>query len=259
MGYVKNPEEIAELQAVLAKPHARDGRVLYVPFDTDVDFVREVLPPGLEPGAGPASLTIGDWRGSNAGPYRAAFLMVSAVPEHDKNLRGTYCLSFFISNESAILFGRPMMGEPKKLAHIDFSIDGNCLQASVSRLGTDLIKITAELNHEIPATESQSRAFWYKHQPADNGEGLQYDPQLLMQINTQRPSKLIVSSAEIHLESSVHDPVADIPVQRVRQAYYSEGDIYAACSFMRTVSRAEFLPYAFSGVDNWTVLSRSNA
>ena len=93
MGYVKNPEEIAELQAVLAKPHARDGRVLYVPFDTDVDFVREVLPPGLEPGAGPASLTIGDWRGSNAGPYRAAFLMVSAVPEHDKNLRGTIPLT----------------------------------------------------------------------------------------------------------------------------------------------------------------------
>ncbi|MDB2352586.1 acetoacetate decarboxylase family protein [Luminiphilus sp.] len=258
MGYVKTAKEVMELQAVMSKPQARAGRVLYVPFDTDLNFVHEVLPPGLKPGGGPASLTIGDWQGSNAGPYRAAFLMVSATPEHDENLRGTYCLSFFISSESAVLFGRPMMGEPKKLASIHFVIEANKLEATVSRLGTDLIKVTADLGEEVLATESQSRAFWYKHQPADHGAGLQYDPQLLMQINTQKTRKLQISTAEISLQSSAHDPVADIPLQRIRKAYYSEGDIHASCTILRTVDRTAFLPYAFSGVDNWTVLTNLN-
>ncbi len=255
MSYVKTPEQISRLQSLMAMPHARDGRVLYVPFDTDMAFVDEVLPPGLKPGRGPASLTIGDWGGSNAGPYRAAFLMVSAIAEKDSSLRGTHCLSFFISSESAVLFGRPMMGEPKKLADINFSMSGKGLTASVSRLGTELISVTADLGEALPASPTESNAFWYKHQPADSGEGLQYDPQLLLQINKQSPTELSMATAQLSLSSSAHDPVADVPVHRIRPAYYSEGDIYATCSVIQTVDRDAFLPYAFSGVDDWTALN----
>ena len=93
MGYVKTNEEVAALQAVLSKPQARDGQMLYIAFDTDEQFVKSVLPPGLVPNGAPASLTVGEWQGSNAGPYRAAFLMVGAQPESVTDPIGSYCLS----------------------------------------------------------------------------------------------------------------------------------------------------------------------
>lgn len=260
MGYVKTAEEIAELQSVLAKPQARDGRMLYIPFTTDESFVAEVLPPGLRPGGGPASLTVGEWRRSNAGPYRAAFLMVSAVPEQRKDLIGSYCLSFFINDDSAILFGRPMMGEPKKLADIDFAIRGTTLEARVRRFGTELVHVTATLGAELPVPEpSDTPAFWYKHQPAEDGHGLQYDPILVLQMNTQKPKRLVSSKAELVLKGTAHDPLEDVPMSQIGTAYYTEGDLFAACSVIQTVDREKFLPYAFAGYDDWTALIKEGS
>ena len=259
MGYKKNKAEIDRLESQLSAPFASGGRVLYLPFDTDENFIREVLPPGLIPNGGTGSLTVGQWRGSNAGPYSAAFLMVSAKLERDVAKRGAYCLSFFISSEPAALFGRPMMGEPKKLADINFSVQQRSVQASVHRLGTELISVRAELGEELPPRTTTSLAFWYKHQPACDGMGLQYDPQLLVQTNTQKTDKLQASAAQITLRSSLHDPVGDVPIHAVKPAYYSEGDITAACDVVQIVDKEQFLPFAFSGYDNWNYLSKSGA
>ena len=254
MGYVKTNEEVAALQAVLSKPQARDGQMLYIAFDTDEQFVKSVLPPGLVPNGAPASLTVGEWQGSNAGPYRAAFLMVGAQPESVTDPIGTYCLSFFISDDSAILFGRPMMGEPKKLANIEFSVTGNEVKASVTRFGTELISVSASVGSDLETQEIASPAYWYKHQPAENGDGLQYDPVLILQENTQKQRRMAQASAEMSLKGTVHDPVGEVPVHDLKAALYIEGDIFAKCSVVSTVDREAFLPFAFAGYDDWTVL-----
>ena len=259
MGYVKTDEELDELQAVMAKPQARDGRLLFIQFETDDDFVSSVLPPGLVPNGVPASLTVGEWRGSNAGPYRASFLMVGAQPESAEDPKGTYCLSFFISDDSAILFGRPMMGEPKKLGDIEFSVSNDKVSASVTRFGTKIVSASATIGAEIPGSEIEAPAYWYKHQPAVNGDGLQYDPVLILQKNTQKPTKVMLASAEMSLAGTVHDPLGDIPVTGVKAAVYMEGDIFAECSVVTTVDREKFLPYAFAGYDDWTALIKEGS
>ncbi len=274
MGYVKTTKEVEALQDVLGAPQARDGRMLFIPFQTDEAFVSSVLPPGLESNGTAASLTVGEWQGSNAGPYRAAFLMVSAKTEHTPKptesnpdpkhvvLNGTYCLSFFISDDSAILFGRPMMGEPKKLANIEFSLAGSDLTASVTRFGTKLIDVTATIGAALPQVPKPppTLAFWYKHQPNLDGQGLQYDPVLLMQENSQTPTKMAGASAEMSLQGTAHDPLGDVPVQAIGSPIYIEGDIHAECSVVnRKIDREDFLPYAFAAYDDWTVLVKENS
>jgi acetoacetate decarboxylase len=66
MGWVKTPEEIARIQRVLAAPRFTDAERLQVDFLTTPEFVRSVLPPGLEPAAEPiVSASVGMFRSAN--------------------------------------------------------------------------------------------------------------------------------------------------------------------------------------------------
>ena len=104
--FVKSPEEIARLQAILAAPSFFDIRTLALSIETDPAVVRELLPPPLEPGDSPrVTLSVSDIRESNCvGPFRGASVNIACRYGGEE---GLYCLAMPMSTggaRSKILF-----------------------------------------------------------------------------------------------------------------------------------------------------------
>ena len=260
MGFVKTNKEIEQLQHVLSAPQARDGDMLWAQFNTDPKFIADVLPPGLIAGKEPyGSVNIGHWKGSNAGAFYGAAVFVNARRKQmdDKDPDCQYCLAFFVSDDQASLFGRPMMGEPKKLADIKIQKSDDKVTASVTRYGKEIISMEAQLASDIGKQKQVQTALYYKHVPAANGVGLEYDPILVSQVNTQTLTRVVVGApgkTTVAFASTHHDPLGDVPVLDGITSAYSEGSIYADVSAICTVDRESFLPYAFAAYDDWTAL-----
>ncbi|MBT5819249.1 MAG: acetoacetate decarboxylase family protein [Proteobacteria bacterium] len=260
MGFVKTSQEIEQLQQVLSAPQARDGEMLWAQFNTDPEFIAHVLPPGLVPGKAPlASVNIGHWKGSNAGAFYGAAVFVNARTKQMTETEADcqYCLAFFVSDDQASLFGRPMMGEPKKLADIKIDRSENQVTASVTRYGKTIISLQAQLANDVGNAKQVQNALYFKHVPAANGIGLEYDPILVRQVNTQTLTRVVLGDAaetSVAFASTLHDPLGDIPVLGGFTSAYSEGSIYAEVSAIDTVDRESFLPYAFAAYDDWTTL-----
>jgi acetoacetate decarboxylase len=252
MGFIKSSQEIEQLQQIMSEPQACEGQMLTIVFETDPAFIEQLLPPGLTPGKNPlGSINIGTWARSPAGPYDGASLFVSA---RAGDVEGDYCLGFYVSNEQASLYGRPMMGEPKKLASIDFKREGNRVCAGITRHNKRILSINAELSDSLGAMELDFTAFYYKHCPAVDGRGLEYDPLLVQQNVRQELKRVEVGTATLELGSTEHDPLGDIPVRDVKTVAYSEGNLFAKVQVLTSVDREAFLPYAFSSYDNWVSL-----
>jgi hypothetical protein len=71
--------------------------------------------------------------------------------------------------------------------------------------------------------------------------------------------KTIVSLAEkgkgkLTLGNTIHDPLGDIEIVQLLDAAYTEGDIYSRCQTLAQINAAEFLPYAYGKIDDWTAL-----
>jgi len=73
-------------------------------------------------------------------PYREAALLV-----HVKTLfgEGLHCCWMTVDDDTAMVYGRELLGFPKKMADIKFQEDQPTIRASVSRRGTDVLTMNA--------------------------------------------------------------------------------------------------------------------
>jgi acetoacetate decarboxylase len=248
MRFVRGSEEISDLMRRWAEPAFLDSRVLSIAFETDPALIAAVLPPGLEPEKpGIASVFVATFGASNCvGPFDGAALNVRA---RHGDIPGNYCVTMPMSTDTAIIFGRELYGEPKKLARIALQREGNRVTGTVERPGITYIRLTADLTEQGESGEGEGSTFHVKFTPRADGSGLDGDP-LLIHVR----SRSVVRHQErgtgtVEFAESPTDPVADFPVRRVLSASYTEGDTF---TFGRTLARLDpvaFLPYAFGKMD----------
>lgn len=259
MRYVKSAEEIARYQAAMATPVFAESRVLSVQFETTAEFIAAVLPPGLEPVEGTplGSAFVARFGASNCvGPFDGAGLSVRA---RHGDLAGNYCLTMPMSTDTAIIFGRELYGEPKKLAQIALERDGDHVVGTVARFGITIIELRATLTDTLTAQDGEGSTFHYKFTQSADGRGFDHDP-LLLHIRSRNVVRHAErGTGEIILRQSLHDPVADIPVVRVLGAAYTEGETHTFGRTLCAVDADAFLPYAFGKMDDLTRLGRVTA
>lgn len=252
MGFVKTPREIEQLQSILASPKALHGEMISLEFETTPAVIEGLLPPGLEPtGEAIGTVYLGRWDVSNAGPFAGGGVFVNA---RHGSLEGHYCVMFPVSTESAVLFGRDLMGEPKKLAEIEFERRGSGARASVSRLGHALIAMDVDRLQALPAAVTHASAFHYRYAHRVDGQGLESDPQLVCVETEFQLEQLEVGGATLKLTSSPLDPLGEIEVLRAGPGTWSRGSLRARPRVLGTVPAEEFLPYAFAKSDDWIAL-----
>jgi acetoacetate decarboxylase len=254
MAFVKTPQEIARIQQTLAEAHFMSAKLLTVQYLTRPEIVQHVLPPGLEPTERPiATLLIGHWGRSNVcHAFSGACFYVQA--RHGEHV-GDYCLAMQMSSDAAIIFGREVFGEPKKYAVTKLDRHGDKLTGSVTRYGQKIIEVEATMKAPVVNPPTGFVNFHYKFQPRCDGQGLEYDPVLVMASFEVTNAKVESGTAKLQLATTKLDPLGEIEIVEMLGASYTEADTHARCRRLTTVDQTAFLPYAYNKFDDYAVMN----
>jgi acetoacetate decarboxylase len=257
MGFVKTAEEIARIQAVLHEPRFFSAQMLSVQYLTKREIVKHVLPPGLEPTDSPlVTVMVGRWGRSNCvHAFAGGGLYVQA--RHRQHV-GDYCLAMPMSTDAAIIFGRELFGEPKKQATTTLERKGDRIRGKCVRYGRPILSIDATMESVDRVSEGGFVNFHYKFLPNADGLGLQSDPALVMATFQTKVTRCERGRGRVTLGNTIHDPLGEIEIVELVGASYVEGDIVSRCETLASVKAADFLPYAYGKIDDWSALDNLN-
>jgi acetoacetate decarboxylase len=192
-------------------------------YETDPEIVAAVLPPPLEPpDEALVRVTIAsvDMQKPGIPIFGAATFAVMARHEGTK---GDYALVMAMSTEQSVIGGRETFGEPKKIGEITLERDGDQVVGKVTRLGTTFIEVSGKVTEELATPPDGRRtSFYFKFLPSPAGKGFDAEPSLVYCYRDEETRTLEAVSGEVTLRESRFDPVADLPVRRLREITIAE-------------------------------------
>lgn len=187
-------------------PMARNVKVLLFTVDLTADALRAWLPPGLKPPTRPrAHFWIGDYDAHSSGvAYREAAIMVEA------ERRGrivSHCPWAVVDDEAPLIWGRDMMGYPKKMGTIEIARDGDAFEVEVLRRGERLWHVAGKVDS---ATELDVRNFPLPTEVI-NVWGIPFTPAVLVKYeNTHNLKYLHPISADLEISGGTYDPLESL-------------------------------------------------
>ncbi|MGW1495808.1 acetoacetate decarboxylase family protein [Streptomyces sp. NPDC002402] len=217
-------------------------------WESDPDAVAAVLPPPLKPTERPlvrASISKVDLSGY---PLGAGSVAVAAL--HDGR-EGWYPLVMPMTHERALIGGREVFGEPKKLGEVDVERDGLVVRAVLARHGIAFVEVRGAVDGPLPLPEpAQKLDFYFKFLPAVDGQGFDADPVLVHCTRNEKFRKLEKLTGDVVLRESMYDPVADLPVRRVVELTIGEKTSDQKGRVAERVSAQALLPYIHQRYDD---------
>jgi acetoacetate decarboxylase len=189
-------------------------------WETEPDAVAAVLPPPLQPAERPlvrATVTRVDMAGYVFG---AGYFAVAASHE---GRPGEYPLVMPMTSERAVIGGREVYGEPKKIGEVVLEVDGERVTGTMARLGVTFVELRGRLAEQLdPPSERTKTDFYFKFLPAPDGKGFDAEPSLVYCYKTERARTLTRVDGEVILRDSDFDPVADLPVVKLVEMHHGE-------------------------------------
>lgn len=258
MGFVKSLEAILAANRETADFY--DAEMLVVFWETKPDIVARLLPPPLKPAANPIAMAfVANYPRTNFDvTYRESALFLRAEFEGEE---GGYCLSMPVTNDIAMAGGREIFGFPKKIADVQLIRKGNTYEGWTERRGIRFMEIRAQMTGKFNVGDAQGMvmgadihpdgstegvSYNFKHFPAPEGMGFDYNPRLVKQVTTMRPKEVQIGEAEVLLHPSDYDPWAEVEIVRVLGAIRTVGDnSMKSGAVVAEVGLMEFAPYAF--------------
>jgi acetoacetate decarboxylase len=198
---------------------AADGPVLAcfeAVYLTRPDIVAAVLPPPLEPSAqARVHVRVTDIDLELPGGHRhrekVGYFAVDAV--YDGTV-GEYPLMIPIDLESAVAISRERFGEPKKLADITVTRDGDHVEGSMARQGVTFVEMAGDVVGPLDVPEPYpATQFWFKFLPAVDGQGFDAGPFLVRVDQVRSPQTLEQVEGKVVLRDLPTAPVADLPIE----------------------------------------------
>lgn len=252
MGFVKTREEVARARAILSRVRFAAAEVLQVDFLTDRQVIAALLPPGFEPAAEPlASAKVGRWRSNCVGDYSGGALYIRA---RYNGVEAPYTVAMYMDAEPAIIYGREVLGEPKKGAASSLHRRGNSMHGFVERRGVRLIDIRAKLDEDLGPCRTTSTVFNVKASPGADGASCETDAIVTHVAFNNNFTRRLAGEGRVALRSNPHDPCGDIPVIETRGAMYVEGDLEGRGTSIGTIDRDAFFPYLLGRMDDFGLL-----
>ncbi|OPC83437.1 acetoacetate decarboxylase [Embleya scabrispora] len=189
-------------------------------WETDPEVIAAVLPPPLVPADRP--LVRANISGCDINGYPLGAGAIAVRCKHG-DIEGDYTLTMPMTTERAVIGGREVFGEPKKLADVKVERDGDSVVATVNRMGVTYIEVRGTVGEELPLPEPrQTLSFYYKFLPAVDGDGFDADPLLVHVTRNERTRSAHAVTGEVILRDSDFDPVADLPVRKLISITLSE-------------------------------------
>ncbi|MFE7777497.1 acetoacetate decarboxylase family protein [Streptomyces sp. NPDC057445] len=247
----RSEAEIAAARAAGARlPDIWSTGVVAV-WETDPDVVAAVLPPPLKPTERPlvrAAVSKVDLPGHQ--PLGAGSVAVAAA---HGDQQGWYPLVMPMTGERALIGGREVFGEPKKLGEVTVERDGPVVRASLARHGIAFVEIRSAVSGPLPLPEPAEKVdFYFKFLPAvdGSGSGFDTDPVLVHCVRREKVRKLEQLTGDVVLRESMYDPVADLPVRGLVELTVGEKTTSQKGRVVERVSARALLPYVHQRYDD---------
>lgn len=192
-------------------------------YETDPDVIAAVLPPPLEPPAEPlARITIATVDMGRPGIPIFGAATIAVMARHE-GTDGDYALVMPMTTEQSVIGGRETFGEPKKIADVTLERDGATIHGRVTRLGTTFVEVHGTVTETLPnPPDGRRTSFYFKFLPSPDGKGFDAEPSLVYCHRDETTRTLERVDGEITLRDSRFDPVADLPVRRIREITLAE-------------------------------------
>ncbi|MEU6122711.1 acetoacetate decarboxylase family protein [Streptomyces sp. NPDC047123] len=217
-------------------------------WESDPDAVAAVLPPPLKPTGRPlvrVNISTVDLPGY---PLGAGSVAVAA--EH-AGVAGWYPLVMPMTHERALIGGREVFGEPKKLGDVQVTRDGLVVRAHLARHGIAFVEVRGAVSGPLPLPEPTRKTdFYFKFLPAVDGSGFDADPVLVHCVRYEKIRKLEAVTGDIVLRESMYDPVADLPVRSLVEITLGEKTTDQQGRVVERVSAQALLPYIHQRYDD---------
>lgn len=242
MGFVMSAEEIAAAASVLKRVHYK-VEALWLEFETDLEFVREMLPPRYQPDANRSALVTMGRFASKRSSFGATLVDLPArFEEHE----GMYGLVHLVTGDMPVTIGREMWGEPKKSANIEFQHDDGTVSAHAERNGTRLVEVEAKVGDNLGQQTASGKRLELKGFLSATGSGLDHDPMAVIIKSDVELQTVREGSAELTLKGAPEDPLDTIPVRSIGKATYWVGDVFEGTETTYPLSpRDAYVPHIF--------------
>jgi acetoacetate decarboxylase len=205
----------------------RNAEILTLIYKTDLDAVRVILPPPLEPTSDTVLIHIYDMHDVDyLGHYQECNVMVGAKLG---NISGSYSPYLFLNSDIGIAHGREVHGQPKKFAEPRLEFRGDLLVGTVTRNGIDIITGTTvykQRKAEISQLSSYMDFVLNINLKAVNH--IDGHP-AIRQLTSRRLSDVNVHECwrgpcTVELRPNVQAPVYKLPVREMLEAFYWRAD-----------------------------------
>jgi acetoacetate decarboxylase len=251
--YVKTLAQVAaaaEANPEFLKSRVRSIRTVY---ETDPTIAAALLPKPLAPAAKPEVCVTFSHVAMQITP-EFTFEIGSAVfgvRSSYEGVEGIYLVTMPMTAEAAVIGGRETYGEPKKIADISCTREGDEVAARVTRLGMTYLQARGRVVEPLPAREFTEYAYCFKAFPScERSRAFDNDP-LLVRLEWHHTHDLVARvEGELTLGESPLDPVADVPVRRLVRMEYEEGTSRSAGSVLRSVPGEWLLPFLHQRYDD---------
>lgn len=121
-----------------------NARLLMADVPLDRTKAARALPLGMWPGSKPrATLFIVDYTSTSfTVPYHEAAMLIHVRTPLG---RGLHCNWMIVDDDTALIYGRELLGFPKKMGAFTFTEKGNAVKASVTRRGVTVLSMSGAL------------------------------------------------------------------------------------------------------------------
>src|SRR5205807_9851745 len=134
-------------------------------------------------------------------------------------------------------------GEPKKLADVTLTRDGDQVRGAVTRMGVTIIEVSGRVTGPLEPSGGSRTDFYFKFLPAPDGKGFDSEPALVYCHREEESRSVEAVDGEVILRESRFDPVADLPVRRLVEMSISERRSIQRGEIVRHVPSEWLLPY----------------
>ena len=243
-----------EVEATTAKIWSTAVTVVW---ETDLDVIRAVLPPPLEPSEPLARIRFATVdMGTGIPVFGAGWFGVRA---RHGSVEGEYALFMPMTTEQATVGGRETFGEPKKIGGVTIDVDGDHVHARFDRMGFPLAEVDGTLGAPIDiAAEGQGRLL-LQDQPVARRQGLRHRARARARAPARRGARRAArSTARSRCTTRRIDPIADIPVGRIVSMQFAQVATTQEGEVVERVPADWLLPYVHQRYDDLSVLGKKD-
>jgi acetoacetate decarboxylase len=225
-----------------------------VVWETDLDVIKAVLPPPLEPSDATARIRFATVdMGTGIPVFGAGWFGVRA---RHGSVEGEYPLFMPMTTEQATIGGRETYGEPKKIGAVSITVDGDRIDAKFERMGFTLAQVRGTLGDAIDIPHRDKVDFYFKCSPSPDGKGFDTEPALVHMHRHEDAREGRAIDGTLTLGESPVDPIADIPVGKIVSMQFAQVATEQAGEVVERVPADWLLPYVHQRYDDLSVLGK---